>query len=250
MTVIRRRISSIASQMRCNSSLTTIRPTSFRRWRVPIGLQREWRQPLSQWQARFARWVDNPDPTALMNGCTFFDCRHVYGDAVLTSTLRHSLLERTRGNRSFYPTWRRRTFAPATVGAFQKKFVLSGARDETRVLDLKHAGVVPNCGSCAGICARCRGVDAMNTRERLEAAVSSGELSQSGARDLGDALAFLSDTRFRHQTRQLEAGLDADDLVAPDSLSRFERGHLKEASLSCARCNVRLLSVSLADASA
>ncbi len=73
------------------------------------------------------------------------------------------------------------------------------------------------------------GVDVINTRERLEAAVSSGELSQSGARDLGDALAFLSDTRFRHQTRQLEAGLEADNLVAPDSLSRFERGHLKDA---------------------
>ena len=188
----------------------------------------EWRVPLAQWQARFAKWVDNPEPKALMHGCTFFDLRHIYGDTALTANLRHSLLKRTRGNSIFLSHLAGNALSRQPPLGLFRNFVLSGARDETGVLDLKHAGVVPIV-DLARVYALDAGIDAINTRERLQAAVSSGELSQSGARDLGDALTFLSDTRFRHQTRQLEAGLDADNLVAPDSLSRFERGHLKDA---------------------
>ena len=188
----------------------------------------EWREPLSHWQARFARWVDNPDPEALMHGCTFFDLRHVYGDAELSATLRHSLLERTRGNSIFLSHLAGNALSRQPPLGLFRNFVLSGARDEARVLDLKHAGVVPIV-DLARVYALDGGINAVNTHERLEAAVTSGELSPSGARDLGDALTFLSDTRFRHQMCQLEAGVEADNLVAPDSLSRFESGHLKDA---------------------
>ena len=188
----------------------------------------EWREPLSNWQARFAHWIDNPDPTALMHGCTFFDIRHVYGDAALTATLRSSLLERTRGNTIFLSHLTGNALTRQPPLGFFRNFVLSGGRDETGVLDLKHAGVVPIV-ELARVYALAGGIDEVNTRERLKAAGTTDELSESGARDLGDALTFLSDTRFRHQARQLEAGIEPDSLVAPDSLSRFERGHLKDA---------------------
>ena len=188
----------------------------------------EWREPLSNWQARFAHWIDNPDPTALMHGCTFFDIRHVYGDAALTATLRSSLLERTRGNTIFLSHLTGNALTRQPPLGFFRNFVLSGGRDETGVLDLKHAGVVPIV-ELARVYALAGGIDEVNTRERLKTAGTTDELSESGARDLGDALTFLSDTRFRHQARQLEAGIEPDSLVAPDSLSRFERGHLKDA---------------------
>ncbi len=188
----------------------------------------EWREPLANWQARFAHWIDNPDPTALMHGCTFFDLRHVYGDAALSATLRSSLLERTRGNTIFLSHLTGNALTRQPPLGFFRNFVLSGGRDETGVLDLKLAGVVPIV-ELARVYALAGGIDEVNTRERLKAAGTTDELSESGARDLGDALTFLSDTRFRHQARQLESGIEPDSLVAPDSLSRFERGHLKDA---------------------
>lgn len=188
----------------------------------------EWREPLSRWQARFTQWIDNPDPTALMHGCTFFDMRHVYGDSALTTALRSSLLERTRGNTIFLSHLTGNALSRQPPLGFFRNFVLSGGRDETGVLDLKLAGVVPIV-ELARVYALAGGIDVVNTRERLTMAGTTDELSESGARDLGDALTFLSDTRFRHQARQLEAGVTPDSLVAPDSLSRFERGHLKDA---------------------
>lgn len=188
----------------------------------------EWREPLSHWKARFAHWIDNPDPTALMHGCTFFDLRHVYGDGALTAELRSSMLAGTRGNSIFLSHLASNALSRQPPLGFFRNFVLSGARDEARVLDLKHAGVVPIV-DLARVYALAGGIDVVNTRERLEAAGATNELSDSGARDLGDALTFLSDTRFRHQARQLDAGIKPDSLVEPDSLSRFERGHLKDA---------------------
>lgn len=188
----------------------------------------EWREPLSSWQARFAHWIDNPDPTALMHGCTFFDMRHLYGDVALSSALRRSLLERTRGNTIFLSHLTGNALSRQPPLGFFRNFVLSGGRDETGVLDLKHAGVVPIV-ELARVYALAGGIDEVSTRDRLKAAANTDELSDSGSRDLGDALTFLSDTRFRHQARQLEAGIEPDSLVAPDTLSRFERGHLKDA---------------------
>ncbi|ASJ73120.1 DUF294 nucleotidyltransferase-like domain-containing protein [Granulosicoccus antarcticus] len=188
----------------------------------------EWRQSLSNWQARFTNWIDNPDPTALMHGCTFFDLRHVYGDAALTATLRSSMLERTRGNSIFLSHLAGNALSRHPPLGFFRNFVLSGGRDDAGVLDLKHAGVVPIV-DLARVYTLAAGMDVVNTRERLEAAGATDELSESGARDLCDALTFLLDTRYRHQARQLDAGIETDNLVAPDSLSRFERGHLKDA---------------------
>ena len=50
-----------------------------------------------------------------------------------------------------------------------------------------------------------------------------------GARDLTDALDFLSTVRLRHQARQMAAGHAADNHLRPDELSNFERRRLKEA---------------------
>ncbi len=188
----------------------------------------EWRTTLSGWQSRFSHWIDNPDPTALMHGCTFFDLRHIYGDASLSATLRRSMLERTRGNSIFLSHLTGNALKRQPPLGFFRNFVLSHGRDETGVLDLKHVGVVPIV-ELARVYALAGGIDEVNTRARLNAAGATDELSSSGARDLGDALTFLSDTRFRHQARQLEAGTDVDSLVAPETLSRFERGHLKDA---------------------
>jgi len=200
----------------------------------------EWRAPLADWQDRFARWIDTPDPTALMHGCTFFDLRHVYGDAVLTDGLRAAMLARTSGRSIFLSHLTGNALSRQPPLGLFRNFVLtsvpdgtrSGApghsRDQTRVLDLKHAGVVPII-DLARIHSLAAGVDATGTHARLEAASIAGELSTSGARDLRDALTFLSDVRFRHQMRQLEQGMRPDSLVEPDTLSRFDRGHLKDA---------------------
>jgi CBS domain-containing protein len=56
---------------------------------------------VDEWRARFAGWIREPTPTALLNANIFFDFRPLFGDATLPERLRGWLLGITRENRFF-----------------------------------------------------------------------------------------------------------------------------------------------------
>jgi CBS domain-containing protein len=55
----------------------------------------KWRQPRRVWREYFHRWIDTPEPMALMLTCVFFDVRAVAGRASLLEGLRAEVLART-----------------------------------------------------------------------------------------------------------------------------------------------------------
>jgi CBS domain-containing protein len=71
----------------------------------------------------------------------------------------------------------------------------------------------------------------VETRARIEDASERGAISKTDAAALLDAHAFLAQTRIRHHGRQLARGEKPDNFVSPESLSSFERAHLKDAFL-------------------
>jgi CBS domain-containing protein len=95
-------------------------------------------------------------------------------------------------------------------------------------VDLKHHGIVPIV-DLARVYALAGGHAEVNTHDRLEVASSSREVSERSARDLRDALEFLAVTRIRHQARQIGNAQAADNYLALDELSNFERTQLKDA---------------------
>jgi CBS domain-containing protein len=56
---------------------------------------------VDEWRARFAGWVREPTPAALLNANIFFDFRPLYGNGSLAERLRAWLLGITRDNRFF-----------------------------------------------------------------------------------------------------------------------------------------------------
>jgi CBS domain-containing protein len=56
---------------------------------------------VDEWRAKFAGWVREPTPVALLNANIFFDLRPLYGNATLAERLRSWLLGITRDNRFF-----------------------------------------------------------------------------------------------------------------------------------------------------
>jgi CBS domain-containing protein len=187
-----------------------------------------WRQPQRRWRQYFHGWVDEPEPKALMLTCVFFDLRVVYGRSSLLDELRHYVLAHTRGNGIFlaYMVGNALSRQPP-LGLFGR---LSPARtgEHRGTIDLKHLGIVPVV-DLARVYALAGGHEAVNTHDRLEVAAQSGEISERSAHDLRDALEFLAATRIRHQARQLEAGLPADNFLRLAELSNFERTQLKDA---------------------
>ena len=56
---------------------------------------------VDEWRAKFAGWIREPTPNALLNANIFFDFRPLYGNASLAERLRSWLLGITRDNRFF-----------------------------------------------------------------------------------------------------------------------------------------------------
>lgn len=188
----------------------------------------QWRQPKARWMQYFRKWVDQPEPKALMLTCVFFDLRAIYGKTALLDELRRDVLAHTRDNRIFlaYMVGNALSHTPP-LGLFRSLSTIRSG-DNKGTLDLKHNGIVPVV-DLARVYALAGGHDAVNTHDRLAVAAASGEISEQAARDLRDALEFIATLRIQHQARQLAAGLNADNFLRPDELSNFERSQLKDA---------------------
>ena len=188
----------------------------------------QWRQPLAVWKRYFDGWIEQPEPKALMLSCIFFDLRPLYGDRSLFHELSEHVLAKSKTNRIFlaFMTGNALTHQPPL--GFFRNFVLIKGGEHDHTLDLKHNGVVPIV-DLARIYCLARGLPAVNTQERLEAAADESELSSSGAADLLDALEFIGAVRLEHQVRRIKQGQKPDNFVPPDKLSHFERNHLKDA---------------------
>ena len=193
-----------------------------------------WRQPLLQWRKNFSKWVNQPDPTALMLTCVFFDMRAVHGEVSLLETLRREVLGLTQGNRIFLAYMANNALSrEPPLGLFGGiSPARSGAHRGT--VDLKLLGVVPII-DLARVYALAAGVHAVNTHDRLEVVPQSREISADSARDLRDALEFLAHVRLRHQARQTAAGTPPDNFLDLHELSNFERSQLKDAFAVVAR---------------
>jgi CBS domain-containing protein len=187
-----------------------------------------WRQPKQKWLQYFRGWIDQPDPKALMLTCVFFDQRFVYGKRELVDELRHEVLTRSKNQSLFlaFMVGNALTHQPPLNWLGNISLIKGGEHDGT--VDLKHSGIVP-ITDLARVYALAGGSPAVNTKDRLENAAASGEITEQRVRDLLDALEYLSSLRLQHQARRMSDGHAADNHLRLEELSNFERGHLKEA---------------------
>ncbi|MDO8275544.1 MAG: DUF294 nucleotidyltransferase-like domain-containing protein, partial [Serpentinimonas sp.] len=161
----------------------------------------QWRQPLQQWRQYFHRWIEIPEPEALMLTGVFFDQRFVYGKAELIDTLRAEVVQRTRGNKSF--------LVNLAGSALQRQPPLNWLGNISLIkggvhegcVDLKMQGIVP-ITEMARFYALAAGSAAVNTRDRLAIAADSGAITPQQVRDLIDAHEFLGTLRLQHQAQR------------------------------------------------
>lgn len=187
-----------------------------------------WRQPAATWRSRFEAWIDQPSPQALMQTCVFFDLRAVHGSAELLDAVRADVLHKTRDSSIFLAHLARNAVARRPPLTLFGRLATSRTGPNRGTLDLKLSGIAPVV-DLARIYALASGEAAVNTRQRLQAAAQTHQISSQGAEDLRDTLEFLSAMRIRHQVRQSEAGQVPDNRVSPSELSNFERTQLKDA---------------------
>jgi len=188
----------------------------------------QWRVPLRTWGLYFAKWMNEPEPDALLNAQTFFDMRPVYGDNELYARLHASFVARAPDAVRFlaYLAKQAQRFEPPL--GFFRDFVLEDSGEHRNTLDLKTGGIAPIV-QMARLFALSKGAPQVNTMDRLKAAATTNALTAENSADLADAFEFICHVRIRHQARQVARGEQPNNHVPPSDLSSFERRHLKEA---------------------
>lgn len=188
----------------------------------------QWRQPLANWKGYFEKWIESPEPMALMLASIFFDLRPVYGDFSMFDNMQDHILERAGKSQFFLAYMMSNAMQHRPPLGFFRQFVLIHDGQHNDTLDLKHTGIVP-VTDIARVLALAGGIEEVNTLKRLRGAAEKGLISEDMAENLEDALEFIASLRIRHQAAQIVAGEQADNFLNPEELSSLERGHLKDA---------------------
>ncbi|RTH97179.1 cyclic nucleotide-binding protein [Thermus scotoductus] len=174
-----------------------------------------WRMTLPEWQNTFRRWMETPEPQALLDTQIFFDFRSAAGSLSL-KPLEEAVLEGSQKGVFRYH------LAQASL-AFRPPLGLFGrVRTEEGFIDLKHHALAPIV-ALARLYALMAGSLAKGTVERLKAAAEGGTLSQEGAERLEEAFRFFFALRLKHQLAALRQGKGVDNRVLWSALTPGER---------------------------
>lgn len=188
-----------------------------------------WARPAAAWRDRFRRWIQTPDANNLLRTSIFFDMRAVHGDVALVDAVREEVAEFARENTLFLSHIAREVSLASIPLGFFRGFVLRPGDDgEVAALDLKRDAIA-TLVSIARVHALAAGSLALSGPDRLRAAANAGVLNAEDAEELISAREFIGTVRMAAQADSIRRGLEPSNRVDPQTLSRFERQHLKDA---------------------
>ncbi|WP_114312669.1 DUF294 nucleotidyltransferase-like domain-containing protein [Thermus caldifontis] len=174
-----------------------------------------WRKTLAQWQDTFRRWMETPEPQALLDTQIFFDFRSAAGGLSL-KPLEETVLEGSQKGVFRYH------LAQASLAFRPPLGFLGRVRTEEGFLDLKRHAIAPIV-ALARLYALLAGSLAKGTVERLRAAAEAGTLSQEGAERLEEAFRFFFTLRLKHQLLALRQGKPVENRILWATLSPGEK---------------------------
>ena len=194
---------------------------------------------LTEWQKRFATWIDACDPEALLNATIFFDFRPLYGETALSVELRTWLAEYARDNNRFLLQMTQNALENQPPLGLVRDFVLTSNGEHPHTLDFKVNGITPFVDA-ARILALASGVTDTNTPQRLRIAGQRLHIHEADLEAWIAAFLFIQALRLRHQDSLLCQQKIAHNHLDPNSLNKFERRMLKEAMRQARKLQLRL----------
>jgi CBS domain-containing protein len=190
----------------------------------------EFRKTRSQWEDCFGDWIDNPNPQALLNCSIFFDLTGVYGRVKWAEQLNAFILRKTKKNNRFLACLAHNALNRKPPLGFFKDFVMEKDGRHNNAINLKRRGTAP-LADLIRVHALAIGSQSQNSFQRLDDIIEAGILPKSKGEDLQHAMELISLVRLRHQSSDIESGIEPDNNIEPESMSDFERRNLKDAFL-------------------
>lgn len=188
----------------------------------------KWRMSLEKWRGVFHKWVNTPDPKALMHSSIFFDMRSVYGPQSLFNGLQDEVLNNTKGNDIFLAGLTGNSLTSTPPLGFFRKFVLERDGTEVKGIDLKHKGNAL-INDIARVYALSAGIKEVNTAKRIRALMDQNIINRKDALNLADAHEFIAHMRLSNQGYQYTNGKPVTNYLMPKDVSSLVRHQLRDA---------------------
>ena len=197
----------------------------------------EWCLSVGEWQDKFGRWLETPEPEAILHSTIFFDFRPLYGQVELVDRLRSWLLPRPSRNPRFLHCLSAQALACAPALGFLGRFVYDGGKEFPHTIDLKMHGVRPFVDA-----ARVWGLKyqawATSTADRLRAAAAGMNRSAAETAATIEAFDLVQRIRLHQQLVCKESG--KANRVDPRRLNELQKMLLKEAFSQAKLLQLRL----------
>ncbi len=199
-----------------------------------------WRMTLTAWQDDFQRWIEQPEPGALVRLCIFFDLRAIHGDAGLVDALRRDFLARTRTSPLFQAHLAAAAlhFRPA-LSWFGRLRFKSNEQGQARINLKKHA--ITPVVDLARAWSLAAGLDEVGTLARLQALKTHHPADSERFEDLENAFVTASRLRIAHQARQVRAGQQPDYRIIREELTEQDETALQHSFQQIAACQQALI---------
>jgi CBS domain-containing protein len=183
---------------------------------------------LDEWTSRFADWIANSDPQALLDGSIFFDFRAIYGREDLAATLRERLLALAARTPRFLKQLAEQALLVRPPLGVLRDFVTEQSPGIAGTLDLKKSAARLFVDA-ARVLALAAGVADTGTVQRLRQAGARLGVSEDEVGAWVDAFEYVQMLRLRCQCPALARDQCAgENLIRPDALNEVDRRILKE----------------------
>ena len=197
-----------------------------------------------EWRLRFAGWLREPTPDALLAANIFFDFRALAGEETLAGSLRSWLADFTPGSRLFLRLLVANALSVEPPLGMVRSFVTAVGPGGAQ-LDLKAHGTRLFVDA-ARVLALAFGLSATGTAQRLRLGARRLGLAERESGALVEAFQFLQLLRLRTQRGQLDVAAEGGaparpaNAIDPYALNELDQRMLKE-SLRQARTLQKLL---------
>ncbi|RAK69503.1 DUF294 nucleotidyltransferase-like domain-containing protein [Hymenobacter edaphi] len=188
----------------------------------------KWTHSLSHWKRNYQAWIRESVPETVMQFATFFDCRHLYGDASLVQELQAFVRDELQAGKSerflFFLAKNALQYEPPLT--FFRGF-RTFAQEGQQVFDLKKA--MTPIVDLVRVYALQQQVPGTNTGERLARLRELGVFKEREYEELLQAYYYLMGMRLKKQARQLISDRRAaTNYLDPKTLTQVEQVTLKE----------------------
>ena len=186
---------------------------------------RDWCLSADEWRAKFASWIREPTPQALLNANIFFDFRPLVGNGALAEALRAWLLGITQENRFFLRMMVANALqAEPPLGVIRAFKIDEGEHAGT--IDLKTHGTRLFVDATRTF-ALALGIAETNTTQRMRLAARRLNIEERHIEATAESFQFLQMLRLRAQRGDLAT--EGGNRIDPYALNELDQRMLKEA---------------------